>query len=116
MNHLRPVTALLFALLLAISSGTMAVARGQATSVGTMVLCTGSGPASVPVDAEGKPTGPAHICPDCALSLFAAHAAPSPDPVRPVADAALAASAPVAQLLLRRHATLGLARGPPSLS
>ncbi|WP_294613393.1 hypothetical protein [uncultured Roseovarius sp.] len=64
-------------LLMALTSQTMAVARGAASPVGTMVLCTGTGPVTVMVDANGQPTGTAHICPDCALGLF--HAlAPAP--------------------------------------
>lgn len=116
MNRLRPLTALLLALLLALSSGTMAVARGQATAVGTMVLCSGQGPVAVPVDAEGNPTGPAHICPDCALSLFAAHSAPPPALARPATAALPASVAPEARIPPRRASITPPARGPPPLS
>ena len=94
----------------------MAVARGQATALGSMVLCTGSGPVSVPVDAGGKPTGPAHICPDCALSLFAAQAAPPPALARLAAEPAPAPAQPEARILPRHPAFMPPARGPPSLS
>jgi hypothetical protein len=116
MNRLRPLAALLLALLLALTSGTMAVARGQATAVGTLVLCTGQGVVAVPVDAEGKPTGAAHICPDCALSLFAALSAPPPGPVRPAAAVMPVSVASGVSLLPRRPGAAPRARGPPSLS
>ncbi len=71
MTALRQILAPVgLTLLLAVTSLHMAVARGQATAVGEMVLCIGGGVVSVPVDAQGNPTGPAHICPDCALSMF----------------------------------------------
>ncbi len=66
----RPLVALCLSLMLVLTSGAMAVARGQATASGSVVLCTGSGPVAVQVDAEGQPVGPVHICPDCALSLL----------------------------------------------
>ncbi len=78
--RLRPVLILLFALILALTSGAMAVARGQTHAAGMIVLCTGSGPVTVAVDADGQPVGPAHVCPDCALSLIVAVAAPDPVP------------------------------------
>lgn len=37
----------------------------------TMVLCTGSGPLVVQMDADGQPIDPSHVCPDCAFALFA---------------------------------------------
>jgi len=67
---LRPFLALSLALIIALTSGAMAVARGQTSAAGAIVLCTGTGPLSVQVDADGQPIGPLHICPDCALGLF----------------------------------------------
>jgi hypothetical protein len=73
----RLLPAFLVVVLL-ITSGAMAAARGQARSAsGEIVLCTGTGPVSVAVDARGKPLGKLHICPDCALGLFAVDA-PAP--------------------------------------
>ncbi|WP_323766721.1 hypothetical protein [Marinovum sp.] len=67
---LRPLAGLLLALLLSLTGQSMAVARGAAPPVGVMVLCTGAGPLTVLVDETGAPTGPRHLCPECALSLF----------------------------------------------
>lgn len=58
-------------LLLALTGQSLAVARGAAQPVGEIVLCTGTGPVSVAVDAEGQPVATPHLCPDC-LPGFAA--------------------------------------------
>jgi len=70
MRSLRPYLALCLALLLTLTSQTMATARGAPTPVGQAVLCTGTGPVTILVDAEGQPTGQVHICPDCALNFL----------------------------------------------
>lgn len=62
----------MLAVLLALTSVQMAVARGSAAPAGTMVLCVGGGVVTVSVDAEGNPTGPVHLCPDCVMSLIVA--------------------------------------------
>ena len=74
MARLTPHIAGALALILVLTSGAMAVARGQTMAAGSIVICAGAGPVSIPVDAEGNPTGPAHICPDCALGLLDAAA------------------------------------------
>ena len=61
----------------------MALARTAPAPAGEIVLCTGSGAATVAVDAQGRPTGAVHICPDCALSLFDLPAPASPAARRP---------------------------------
>lgn len=65
MTQHRPILALALCLLLALTSQGLAVARGAAQPVGTIVLCTGAGAVSVAVDAGGQPVAPPHICPDC---------------------------------------------------
>ncbi|MDF0603327.1 hypothetical protein P1J78_21575 [Psychromarinibacter sp. C21-152] len=79
MTRTRPFLATLLSLVLLATSGAMAVARGQAMAAGQIVLCTGTGPLAVAVDARGEPIGPLHVCPDCALTLLAAVDAPAPD-------------------------------------
>jgi len=68
----RSLLALSLALIVAATSLTMAVARGQARVAGEIVICTGLGVTVIAVDAEGNPTGPAHICPDMVLAMLAA--------------------------------------------
>ena len=66
----RPFAAIALALLLVLTAQSMAVARAMPGVAGSVVLCTGTGPVTILTDAEGEPIGPAHICPDCALSLI----------------------------------------------
>ena len=112
-RRLRPLSAILLALCLVVTAESMALARGQATAAGEIVICTGAGLVTVAVDAEGDPVAPAHICPDCALSLIAAP---------PGAPAALApaarllplrfAAAPAPDAAAPRHSPVS-ARDPP---
>jgi hypothetical protein len=67
---MRMFSSLLLALMLALTSQSMAVARGASAATGQMVLCTGSGPVAVYFDAEGEPTSAPHICPDSALNVL----------------------------------------------
>ena len=66
---LRPLQSFLIALMLALTSQSLAIARGASAASGQMVICTGTGPQAVYVDAEGQPTSAPHICPDAALEL-----------------------------------------------
>ncbi len=74
---MRRLISLCAVLLLVLTAQQMAMARGQTTDVtGQVILCTGNGIVTVTLDAQGKPAGPAHICPDCALSFVLAVANP----------------------------------------
>lgn len=55
--------------MLALTSQSMAVAKGASAAAGQMVLCTGTGPMAIYVDADGLPTSAPHICPDSALNV-----------------------------------------------
>lgn len=103
---------LALALIVALTSLTMAVARGQGRPVGQTVLCLAIGTVSVAVDAQGRPTGPVHLCPDAAPALFVADGiAPPllPRPVRRVTAISRPAPAPV----VVRPGLPPMARGPP---
>jgi hypothetical protein len=80
MIRLRPLTALGLCLFLALTSVTLAVARGAPLPVDEVVLCTGEGTRTVLVDAQGAPVAPPHICPEC---LLAFHATAPRDPLPP---------------------------------
>lgn len=54
------------------TSHSAAVARGATQAVDQMVICSGTTVAVVFIDADGQPTTAPHLCPDCALHLFAA--------------------------------------------
>jgi len=113
MKMLRSITAFGLCLFLALTSVTLAVARGATQPVGQMVLCTGEGPRTVLVDADGQPATPPHVCPDCLVALYAD--APRPTLALP-RDAARTACEPFSNA---RHETslarpAPLARAPPS--
>jgi hypothetical protein len=112
----RSLSGVLLALVLAITSVTMAVARGHAAAAvgGTeMVICTGYGLVKVTLDAEGNPTGPVHPCPDCVAAGAALVPQPAlaPAPAGPAARQARVRPAPrrgLGRALRPYHA-----RGPP---
>lgn len=47
----------------------MAVARGAAAATGQMSICIGAETKTVYVNAQGNPTAPPHLCPDCVLAF-----------------------------------------------
>lgn len=83
MTQVRTYLAVALALVLTLTAQGMALARTAPDPAGQMVLCTGTGPVTVLVDAEGQPTGAVHICPECALSLFQMAATDAVNPLRP---------------------------------
>ena len=110
----KSLVAIGLVLMLALTSLHMAVARGQGAAVSEMALCLGGSMVVVPVDAQGNPTGPGHVCPDCALSFIvfdpaSADLGPAHIPrltvVRPVA----------ARLVVARRVMRPAARAPPKL-
>lgn len=66
----RSFIAVLLAFVLGLTSQSMAVARGASAATGQMVLCTGTGPVAIYLDADGQPTSAPHICPDAALNVL----------------------------------------------
>lgn len=109
----RSIIGLTLALVIAMTSLSMAVARGQAVVGGEIVICTTYGTQTITLDASGTPVGPQHYCPDCALSLFAA--ASGAALVMPWLDAGRGirlAPAPLGTLLAAVTLTPS-ARGPP---
>ncbi len=110
----RGFWAIAFAILLALTSVTASVVRGKMRDVtGAMVLCTGHGPLSVPVDSRGQPVEKAPICPDFVPQIAAWDAEPAP---LPVPDTLIFAEFPALRDGLRARAQpieLRL-RGPPA--
>ena len=97
---------------MALTSVTLAVARGAPPHAGVMVICTGDGVERVAVDARGQPAAPPHVCPDC---LLAFHATAPRDPL-PAGPADLRPARH--DTSITRHAAalappMRLARAPP---
>ncbi len=70
MRTIRTYVSGLLMLALVLTGQSMAIARGMSGAVGYSELCIGATPVMVPVDADGAPTGPPHICPEFSLSLL----------------------------------------------
>jgi hypothetical protein len=113
MGYTRHVTVFGLCVFLAVTSVTLAVARGAAPPVGVMVLCLDGTQQTVPVAADGTPTAPPHVCPDCLLGLFVTDPR---DPLPGPRDAGATARHPFADadhpIPLARPAMQ--ARAPPS--
>ncbi|MTJ04803.1 MAG: hypothetical protein FH759_08955 [Sediminimonas qiaohouensis] len=112
---IHPLQAIALALLLVLTGQSMALMRTAPDPAGQMVLCTGTGPITVLTDENGQPVGAPHICPDCAMSLFAAVPAAPEMPPRPaMRSEAAVVRAPVST---RQAAyVVPSARDPPALS
>lgn len=112
MRNPRRYLALFLVAVMVLTSQSMAVARGATGPAGQIVLCTGTGPLAVYVDDEGQPTGPPHICPDCALHLLDAFAAPDIAPA-PLAVSLRKARIGAATLSAESRTRAASARDPP---
>jgi len=66
----RSALVLILSALMVLTSLSMAVARTAPDAAGQMVLCSGEGSVVVRVDEDGQPIGPAHYCPECAMSAM----------------------------------------------
>ena len=111
----RPLSGLLLALLMAVTSVTMAVARGQDRMGDTVEICGGFGAVFVTLDRNGQPVMPGHPCPDCLTGVTALHLPgpiAAPKPPQSQRRAIFWPFAVSATSLPQPHAT---ARGPPSL-
>jgi hypothetical protein len=114
---MRALNALLLSLLLAVTSVTTAVARGQEPMGLTLTLCSEGVAQTVTLDANGNPVAPhEHHCPDCLSGLLALDLpAPLPPLARPLTRAAaLALPQPIQAASAPR--TPSRARGPPVFS
>ena len=114
MNRLlNPATALLLALMLAMTSVSMAVARGGMSMNGAMILCIDAGQQVVPLGPDGQPIEVSHACPDC---IIGALALTEPQPLdAPQWRMARLYARPFTLLVHETTVQGGQGRGPPSL-
>jgi hypothetical protein len=114
MASLRTFIAALAILATLLTAGAVGAARGQAMAVGEVELCANGMAVTVPVDAEGRPTGAPHWCPDCVLTLLTGL------PAAPAMLVAPDSTSAVPRAEARAHATdaplppVPPARGPPA--
>lgn len=113
MIALTRLLGLSLALLIAVTSQQMAMARGMTKdAAGQVILCTGQGPTVVTLNAQGNPIGPVHICPDCALT-FADCLADISVGTAPLVHIQTLPQTPVRTLQIAPIPTTAYARGPP---
>ncbi len=70
-RFVAPATALLLGLVLAMTSVSMAIARGGMSPGGTMILCIDGSQQVVRIGADGQPEKTTHPCPDCTMGALA---------------------------------------------
>ncbi|CUH47296.1 hypothetical protein [Ruegeria atlantica] len=110
---LNKVLPFVLSLLVVLTGQGIAASRGVDRAVGHMVLCTGSGPVVVYMDAEGQPTKAPHFCPDYALNLLGAVSIAEPSlPVAPEVDRRMPSR--VAENLIALPIPSQPARAPPA--
>ncbi|MFK7763970.1 MAG: hypothetical protein AB8B62_11945 [Roseobacter sp.] len=54
---------------LILTGHSMMISRSAMAAAGTMVICVGADTKQIYVDADGAPTAPPHVCPECILHL-----------------------------------------------
>ncbi|TNF63711.1 MAG: hypothetical protein EP307_04600 [Rhodobacteraceae bacterium] len=111
----RLLLSLVLSLSILTAGQATAATKGAAPAVGLMVLCTGTGPVVVAVDADGQPTAPPHHCPDCVF-LTLAGLAPAGFALSPFAGLERPAGpSPTRPCVTSSQTRTPLARGPPVL-
>jgi hypothetical protein len=112
---IRRLFSLLLCLILGLSSGTMAVARGQASGGMAVTICSGYGVVTVYLDEQGNPQpggGMVHMCPECLAGLGLAALPAAPRLHRPLTRSDRLRLVPV-HWVLPSIAHVPQARGPP---
>ena len=109
----RVILSAILALVLALTSQNMAVAKGANAAVDHVVICSGAGVSVIFVDANGDPTEAPHLCPDCLISVPLA--APSGLPGLPgVVRTAPALPLPERHLQIAAFRPVPPGRAPPA--
>ncbi len=109
---LRRYLAFALSAVLVLTAPSMVLARAADGPAGLMVICSDAGAVTVPVDENGAPTGPSHICPDCMAGALTAILPPDvAAPALPlVSSERLPQTIPV---VVRNTPLPGKARAPP---
>ena len=111
----RSLVALFLGLLIIAGNQGLAMVHGVGSAGGEateMVLCTGTGPVTVWIDANGDPVAPPHDCPDCTLCLPHGLLPETAQPARAM-RVARSVLRPAPPKLVSRPAPGPVARGPP---
>ena len=114
---IRRLFAVLLCVILGLSSGTMAVARGQGAGATAITICSGYGVVTLYLGPDGTPVpgeGGVHLCPDCLAGLGLGVLPTAPSVFRPTTRSHSVAVPTLAWPALRKIA-VPKARGPPFL-
>lgn len=112
-NLIRVCSALSLALILSVTSFTLASARGHAPVAGKIEICSGLGLQTITVDADGNPVGPPHICPDGVASFLTVDASVPVLPLRRLANGERL-RLPQGNARVQPAPVQAVARGPPA--
>lgn len=112
---MRLIVSLFLTLVLAVTSVTQAVARGQEAGITEMVICAGGTTMTVSLDAQGNPVFAPHHCPDCLQAAGVGAMPPRPAILPQTARPAFIASH-ATHVAPRAHPFARAPRGPPVLS
>jgi hypothetical protein len=104
---------LLLVLAVALVSVQTALGRAEARGAESILICAAGGTQVLILDAEGKPVGHRHACPDCVLGGLALDSALPPAAAAPHRLAARLSRPARAPQARRRHPLRLRARGPP---
>ena len=110
---LRSALFVCLAVVVALTSVALGQARGQMRMGDRVVICSGAGPVTIEIDAQGNPVGPGHVCPDCALSVMAAQPVARAEPVAPDAMRLAQPALHTAMQIGQAGPQTLRARGPP---
>ncbi|MHA6325247.1 hypothetical protein [Roseivivax sp. CAU 1753] len=111
---MRAVLAPVLAILLALTSVELAIARGAPAVAGTVVLCGGFERQTITLDVNGKPVRQSQLCPDAVVAFFADTAVDLSEMVVALRHARVRHADETRRLAGQRRGT-PRARGPPTL-
>jgi hypothetical protein len=111
---MSPLPTVLLAVVLAVTSVSMAVARHAPRAARAMELCAAGGTGTVALDERGRPVAPAHPCPDCVIGGLALPPAAAVLPVRAATAARRRPLVPATGPVPCRRGGRRRARAPPS--
>jgi hypothetical protein len=111
---IRSITALSLALILSLTSVSMALARGDMAVHGTMILCLGGMQVTVAIGPDGQPILQEHVCPDCTIGALALST--DRPAAKPTGLSRRLAQTPHALSIHPSPVHGGQARGPPASS
>ena len=75
-RHMRSYLTLLLVLAVTLTAHSAGAMRGMRDATGQVVICSGTGPVVIYVDAEGQPARAPGNCPDCITLSMDATTAP----------------------------------------